>query len=68
MRILVIILVNRFTDLRFLLQRLQKVVNKIRMEEDGIRRNNHDRKVKLDQVKRGKLSDQVVREVNCLIK
>lgn len=34
-------------------QRLQKVVNKIRIEEDSIRRSNHDRKIKLDQVKKG---------------
>ncbi|XP_022318001.1 uncharacterized protein LOC111121140 isoform X2 [Crassostrea virginica] len=43
---------ERQRQLREERDRLQKVVNKIRMEEDGIRRNNHDRKVKLDQVKR----------------
>lgn len=37
----------------YLLQRLQKVVNKIRIEEDSIRRSNYDRKIKLDQVKKG---------------
>ncbi|XP_061180517.1 DNA ligase 1-like isoform X2 [Saccostrea echinata] len=43
---------ERQRQLREERDRLQKVVNRIRMEEDSIRRSNHDRKLKLDQVKR----------------
>ncbi|XP_062566204.1 trichohyalin-like isoform X2 [Saccostrea cucullata] len=43
---------ERQRQLREERDRLQKVVNRIRIEEDSIRRSNHDRKLKLDQVKR----------------
>lgn len=43
---------ERQRQLREERDRLQKVVNKIRIEEDSIRRSNHDRKIKLDQVKK----------------
>lgn len=43
---------ERQRQLREERDRLQKVVNKIRIDEDSMRRINHDRKLKLDQIKR----------------